>query len=265
MFFVVYRGFTPGIYTNSDELDKQIKNFNNPIFKKCTSLDDARYFLKNGISKENKKYTIHTTNNNKPPSFKSSSILDFFKEKQDTNERQENDEKCMYTLIDKMNDKLINKINNNEIIVYTDGSCIKRRYNEGGCGIHFPNNEFADISEKFLQKPITNQRSELYSIFIAINTIIHHDIYKNYKIIIYSDSEYSIHSLSKWCKGWESNKWRRSDNSELKNLDIIIPLYELYKKYNISLIHVRSHCGITGNEIADKLARAGADSSTTTS
>ena len=236
-------------------------------------MDDARFFLKNGISKENKRYTIHTTTNNThKQTFTSSSILDFFKVKEDINdthkedEQKINEEKCMNELIDKMNDKLIDKINNNhEIIVYTDGSCVKKRYNEGGCGVHFPNNEFTDISEKFLQKPVTNQRSELYSIFIAINTIVQHDIYKNYKIIIYSDSEYSINSLSKWCKGWEKNKWRRSDNSELKNLDIIIPLYELYKKYNISLIHVRSHCGIIGNEIADKLARAGADSSTTTS
>ena len=43
-------------------------------------------------------------------------------------------------------------------------------------------------------------------------------------------------------------------NEELKNLDIIIPLYELYNRYTIKFLHVKAHSGIKGNEIADTLA-----------
>jgi ribonuclease HI len=265
-FYAVYRGFKPGIYINIEDVDLQVKNYTNPIFKKYNTLEDAQYFLKNGKGREDKVYTMtSTTDTKKSSSNKSlaqSNILQFFGSNNIIDIEETAD-----TIIQNPIKKKLN-INNDittisplqqtqsttTIIIYTDGSCMKRHNNIAGCGVHFPNKEYTDISEKFLHKPITNQRAELYAILLAIRTVTESDIYRNNHIVIHSDSEYSINCITKWCKGWENNKWRRADNSELKNLDIIIPLYELYNKHTIKMIHVRAHCGILGNEIADTLA-----------
>ena len=93
-----------------------------------------------------------------------------------------------------------------DIIVYTDGSCMGKHKNMCGYGVHFPNAELKDLSKKFTHEPLTNQRAELYAIYKALKRII-----KNLKfdsIHIYTDSEYSIKSLTIWIKNWKKNNWK---------------------------------------------------------
>jgi ribonuclease HI len=154
------------------------------------------------------------------------------------------------------------------ITIFTDGSLIK--YKNGtvyaGYGVYFPNKEFSDVSEPFLIKPLTNQRTELYAIYTGIKQIIEGFDFKI--ITVYSDSEYSIKTLSKWAYEWEKNNWRTSNKKEAKNLDLIKPLFKIIKKYKgrINLVHVKSHTNKTddlsiGNSFADKLAVSGAKES----
>lgn len=70
------------------------------------------------------------------------------------------------------------------------------------------------------------------------------------KCQIYSDSEFWINVITKWSKSWEANDWRKK-NGEIKNLDIVKELCELYKKSNAELIWVRGHNGNNNNELAD--------------
>jgi ribonuclease HI len=147
------------------------------------------------------------------------------------------------------------------IIIFTDGSCTNNgQYNaKGGYGIHFPNNEFKDISQEFLIQPITNQRTELYGILQAIKIVVENNKYKNIKI--YTDSIYSIKCLTKWINQWSKDNWMTKNKKPVKNLDIILPIQELMNKYNISFNHIRSHTGKKDffsicNEKADKLAKS---------
>lgn len=154
-----------------------------------------------------------------------------------------------------------------DVIVFTDGSCIKELKKNicyAGYGVHFPNKELEDISRPFIIKPITNQRAELYAIYVALKKITKHLKFNN--IIIYTDSIYSINSLTKWIDSWIKNKWRGSTNKPIKNLDLIKPIYKILKKYpdKIKFYHVRSHTGkldfiSIGNMKADKLATKGAN------
>jgi ribonuclease HI len=61
----------------------------------------------------------------------------------------------------------------NKLIIFTDGACINngKQNAKAGYGIHFPNNELNDISEHFINSPITNQRAELYAILVALEKI----------------------------------------------------------------------------------------------
>jgi len=150
-----------------------------------------------------------------------------------------------------------------EIIVFTDGSCIKSKSNIlCGFGIHYPNGEFQDISKPFLKEPKTNQRAELYAIYKSIKTISEKD--KNLDIKIYTDSEYSIKSLKIWIKNWKKNNWIASTGKPVMNQDIIQKIDKLIEEHTgkIKFKHVRSHTGKTDyesihNDIADKLAKNG--------
>lgn len=151
----------------------------------------------------------------------------------------------------------------NTIKVFTDGSNIKGRRNLGGYGIYFPNGELPNISRKFSHPPITNQRAELYAIYVALILIKKNLEYD--KVIIYTDSDYSIKTLTKWAKQWEKNDWKTANNEPAKNLDIIKPLMSIIKKMSVEFTHVHSHTGkrdelSLGNAIADKLATDGAKS-----
>ncbi len=154
-----------------------------------------------------------------------------------------------------------------DIIVFTDGSFIKKRDTAGyaGYSVYFPNSEFEDISDPFLLKPYTNQRAELYAIYIAIKTIT--DAIPNFNnITIYTDSEYSLKCATQWIFKWVENDWKKADKKPVKNKDILKKLYNLLKKYQSRLyfVHVRSHTGkkddlSIGNDKADKLANIGAE------
>jgi ribonuclease HI len=157
----------------------------------------------------------------------------------------------------------MNKIN--EIKVFTDGSFKKMSIGVAcGYGVYFPNNELPNIGRAFKHTPLTNQRAELYAIYKAIRVIIKSSIKWDF-IHIYTDSEYSIKSLTEWVKNWEKNNWKNSKGDDVLNQDIIKPIYKILKKYKNKIIftHVRSHTGATNfesisNDMADKLANEGA-------
>jgi ribonuclease HI len=150
-----------------------------------------------------------------------------------------------------------------EIIIFTDGSHIKPK-DLCGYGIHFPNNEFNDISKPFTKKPLTNQRAELYAIYKAIKIVTKYD--KNLDIKIFTDSEYSIKSLTVWIKNWKKNNWISSTGKPVLNLDIIQKIEKLMEEHNgkINFQHVRAHTGKNDfesihNDITDKLAKQGSN------
>lgn len=152
---------------------------------------------------------------------------------------------------------------NLKIEAYTDGSCMVKK--DGiycGYGIHFPNGEIKDVSKVFTKGPLTNQRAELYAIYKAIKKAEKHNFSK---LTIFSDSRYSIQSVTTWIKAWKKNGWKTAANKEVLNQDIIKKIDTLLEKHRekINFIHVRSHSKGTDtfsvrNDIADKLAKDGA-------
>ena len=70
---------------------------------------------------------------------------------------------------------------------------------------------------------------------------------------IHSDSEFWINVLTKWAQRWQANGWKKS-KGEIKNLDLVQELYELYCKYPVKLVWEKGHDGIALNEMADEWA-----------
>lgn len=70
---------------------------------------------------------------------------------------------------------------------------------------------------------------------------------------IHSDSEFWINVLTKWAPNWQTHGWRKA-TGEIKNLDLVKELYELYLNYPVKLVWVRGHIGTDLNELADTWA-----------
>ena len=71
--------------------------------------------------------------------------------------------------------------------------------------------------------------------------------------VIYSDSEFWINVVTKWAPGWQARGWTKK-GGEIKNLDIVQELYELFVASQANLCWVRGHEGDEGNELADEWA-----------
>ena len=151
------------------------------------------------------------------------------------------------------------------IKVFTDGSYSKSKdIVKCGYGVHCPDEEIDDLSRKFTHTPITSQRAELYAIYKAINVIS--DEYNFDTLKIYTDSRYSIDSLTIWIKNWKQNGWQTAGKKDVLNQDLIKKIDKYLTKYKnkIKFFHVKAHTGkddefSKGNNVVDKLAKDGAN------
>ncbi|KAH9919449.1 ribonuclease H-like domain-containing protein [Epithele typhae] len=107
--------------------------------------------------------------------------------------------------------------------------------------------------------PQTNNSAELNAIIRALETAPN-----DRPLIIKSDSDYSIKSLTVYLANWKNNGWRTAGGQPVKNLNLIkyadILITERRRVYqqSIELFKVAGHSGEMGNEGADALANAGA-------
>jgi ribonuclease HI len=128
--------------------------------------------------------------------------------------------------------------------VYTDGSC---KDSIGGYAVVTNDIQYYGLVPF---KICTNNKAELYAIKKALKIF-------NGDIIIYSDSMYSINSLTIWYKKWEKNGFIGSNKKSIKNKKLIISIHELMKNRNVELKYIKAHNGHKMNELADKLANKG--------
>ena len=93
----------------------------------------------------------------------------------------------------------------------------------------------------------TNIRMEGTAILMAIKDA------DGEKCCITTDSEFWINVLTKWAPVWASNNWQKK-HGEIKNIDLVKALYELYTPGLVNLRWTRGHIGTELNELADKWA-----------
>lgn len=144
------------------------------------------------------------------------------------------------------------------LYIYIDGSS-RKNGKKGGYGIVIfdDNNNLIDAYQEQFDN-VTNNQMELKAFlktFELLNTK-----YKGEQATIYSDSAYCVNILNSWIYSWSKNNWKTSKGETVKNLDIILSLYEYYNINffinQIYIIKVDGHKGIIGNELSDSLATA---------
>ena len=142
--------------------------------------------------------------------------------------------------------------------IYTDGAC-KHNGSEkakAGIGVYFNKHNIISIpnvSERLTTVKQTNNVAELTAILRALELCDQYNI--DEKILIYTDSDYSMKCIEIWYPQWK----KENNMKNRKNIDILQKIDHYYEKLNVKFKHIRSHTGLTdvhskGNEMADKLA-----------
>jgi ribonuclease HI len=125
---------------------------------------------------------------------------------------------------------------------YTDGSCSPNP-GPGGYAVVQNKKPVALGSEK----KSTNIRMEAMALLEAMK------LADGEECVIHTDSEFWINVITKWAPGWEKKGWKKS-KGEIKNLDLVKELYQVYNDGSVTLVWVKAHVGTEENELADEWA-----------
>ena len=136
----------------------------------------------------------------------------------------------------------------NEVIIYTDGSCLGNPGKGGWAAIIIKNEKEEEIFGS--EKKSTNNRMELTA---AINALA--NIKQNEKIKIYTDSKYVKDGIEKWIHNWKLNNWKNANKKDVKNKDLWIKLDILIDEKEVDWNWVKAHSVDKYNNRVDLLAR----------
>ncbi|KAJ2898767.1 hypothetical protein MKZ38_003677 [Zalerion maritima] len=142
--------------------------------------------------------------------------------------------------------------------IYTDGASQGNGSSRAvaGVGVYFGNNDPRNVSEPLPGEPQTNQRAELMAILRALQSVA-----LDGRVVIYSDSQYSIKCVTEWFQSWRKNNWM-TKAGPVKNRDLvesILDLLEIRAKEggHTKFQWVKGHSNNPGNVAADRLAVQG--------
>ncbi|XP_043076467.1 ribonuclease H1-like [Puntigrus tetrazona] len=142
------------------------------------------------------------------------------------------------------------------VVVYTDGCCSANGKvgARAGIGVYWGRDHPLNVAERLSGRQ-TNQRAELQAACKALEQASEKNIKK---VVLYTDSKFTINGITSWVKTWKSNGWRLKGGGAIVNKDDFQKLDELNAKLDVVWMHIPGHAGFTGNEEADRLSREGA-------
>ncbi|XP_076232472.1 ribonuclease H1 isoform X2 [Calliopsis andreniformis] len=256
-YYAVAKGRNPGIYSTWDQCKEQVHQYSGPVFKKFNSQTEAENFIKqyskpNIESKSTKKIlqvrkrlisqVDGSSKDNNPSSSKRRTILLDLTTSISTN--SEHKESSDY-IID----------NNGYVNVYTDGACSSNggKNPRAGIGVWFGDNHPLNVSQPVVGRA-TNNMAEIQAVTIAAKQAKEAGIGK---LKINTDSKFLLQCIQNWMPRWKANGWKTINNKPVINKTELLEMEEALTSLTVDWNHVNGHVGIYGNEMADKLARAG--------
>ena len=139
-----------------------------------------------------------------------------------------------------------------QVIAYIDGSCLGNP-GPGGWGVAL---EYGEHTKHLYGGELntTNNRMELMAAIQALEALT-----KPTDITLITDSIYLRNGMTQWIEGWKKNNWKPKGRPAIKNQDLWRHLDQLAQKHTAHWQWVKGHSGHPGNELADSLARKGAE------
>eukprot|EP00741_Cyanophora_paradoxa_P001685 tig00000498_g1635.t1 len=149
------------------------------------------------------------------------------------------------------------KVTEDEVIIYSDGSCIR---NPGPGGYAY----LVVFQPLFLGRPgafemmarsgcevsTTNNRMELLGVTTALRQINRHGA----SVHVFIDSSYIKRGVNDWLKGWKDNGWRTTEGAPIKNKELWEDLDRMMNLHTVQWHWVEPHAGVPGNNLVDGMA-----------
>ena len=140
------------------------------------------------------------------------------------------------------------------IHAYTDGGC-RGNPGTGGWAFLVVNTATGQALERTGgEAQTTNNRMEMMAAIMALRSLRQPGM----EVILHSDSQYLIKSVTEWMKGWKARGWKKS-GGPLKNVDLLKELDALVPQHRVQWRWVKGHDGNHGNERVDQLANEAMD------
>ncbi|KAG3267522.1 ribonuclease H1 isoform X5 [Ictidomys tridecemlineatus] len=111
------------------------------------------------------------------------------------------------------------------VVVYTDGCCSSngRRRARAGIGVYWGPGHPLNIGIRLPGRQ-TNQRAEIHAACKAIEQAKAQNISK---LVLYTDSMFTINGITNWVQGWKKNGWKTCTGKEVINKEDFMQLEEL--------------------------------------
>ncbi|XP_030044625.1 ribonuclease H1 isoform X2 [Microcaecilia unicolor] len=260
MYYAVRAGREPGVYRTWEECKEQVNRFHSARYKKFPTEEEAWAFVNSGNSSgptsESKSDPCHegkvenlSLSRSKRTKQESSSSLD---EEEHELKRGKYTETSSIPLIEKTTFTYMG----DSAVVYTDGCCASngRSKARAGIGVYWGPGHPLNVGDALPGRQ-TNQRAEIQAACRAIEQAKSQNISK---LVLYTDSMFTINGITKWIKSWKANDWKMSTGKKVINKTDFEKLQKLTEGMDITWMHIPGHAGFQGNEEADRLAREGA-------
>lgn len=149
----------------------------------------------------------------------------------------------------------------NALICFTDGSAINngKANAKAGYGVAWPYRPELDCCAPV--EPATNNRAEYCAVLRALEQADELDPERKKTLIVYTDSQLLINSVTKWLPGWRRAGYKKADGSPVANIDLVKKLEATTASRKTAFRHVRAHTGAATweaqhNDRVDKLAKS---------
>ena len=141
-----------------------------------------------------------------------------------------------------------NNVQENDVVIYTDGACSGNPGAGGWGAILMHGNRAKEISG--FEANTTNNRMELTAVIKALQMLK-----SPCSVELYSDSAYVVNAfLQGWLENWKNNGWIGSDKKQVKNLELWQELDRLMSVHSVHFNKVKGHADNEYNNRCDALA-----------
>lgn len=136
--------------------------------------------------------------------------------------------------------------------IYTDGACLGNPGPGGWAAVLSSGKRTRELSGG--EAGTTNNRMELKGAIEGLKALK-----RPCEVVLYTDSRYVACGMTEWVPRWRRNGWRTAARKPVENRALWQALSEASRPHHVRWEWVRGHCGVAGNERADRLARLAAE------
>ncbi|XP_059211679.1 ribonuclease H1 [Centropristis striata] len=267
-FYAVRKGFKPGVYSSWDECKSQVDKFPAAAFKKFASEKDAWAFFRGAEPSpvpEVKKVAQCVESAAALLPKRGPEALEYIplgKKRCHSEEETESQPKRVKPSESSSAESSTSDSTDgftymgDAVVVYTDGCCSGngQKGARAGIGVYWGPNHPLNVADR-LHGRQTNQRAEIQAACRALEQAKEQNIKK---LVLYTDSKFTINGVTSWVKNWKLNGWRLKSGGQITNKEDFVKLDRLNAEVEVVWIHIPGHAGYRGNEEADRLSREGA-------